>query len=356
MDTTQKWNITIYVHKPKASESEHRPDRIASHTHRIKLSEIQKHERVRTRGQQREADEGMIKVELDFKSDEERYNVNTRDFILQLAELTINQPVAVMSTHRFKGGPRKERACTCLLLNYQPQCGRSKQEDEHIQKMLARNIEKAKGKVSLAQLEGLEQEGSALNNCEDGEIICSHCEGANGVWQSFCGHCGSSLAGDAAPGPMEFYFVLDCSGSMFCSHSLRIGKAKDALICFLQSLPTGSFFNICLYAHRHEFLFTERIAIEDSDDELRAQRRPKCVGKNVIDISDSSSDSSDSYEPEKTVEVAVAVEVNATNIARAIDMVKAVGYDKCRELGGGTNIYDPLRDILSKERKDGLQR
>jgi len=273
MDTTQKWDITLYVHKPKGSESEHRPDRIASHTHRIKLSEIQKHARVRTRGQQREADEGMIKVELDFKSDEERYNVNTRDFILQLAELTINQPVAVMSTHKFKGGPRKERACTCLLLNYQPQCGRSKQEDEQIQKMLARNMEKAKGKVSLAQLEGLEQEGSALNSCEDGEIICSHCEGANGFWQSFCGHCGSGLASDTAPAPMEFYFVLDCSASMFYEGSPdysenegRIGKAKDALICFLQSLPAGSFFNVCLYARRHEFLFMERIAIESDDD------------------------------------------------------------------------------------------
>ncbi|KAL4459315.1 hypothetical protein ABPG74_017928 [Tetrahymena malaccensis] len=51
----------------------------------------------------------------------------------------------------------------------------------------------------------------------------------------------------------EFIFLLDRSGSM---EGLPITKAREALILFLQSLPSDSYFNIFSFGSKFEMLFT----------------------------------------------------------------------------------------------------
>lgn len=49
--------------------------------------------------------------------------------------------------------------------------------------------------------------------------------------------------------------MLDRSGSM--NGNDRIEKAKKALVLFLKSLPTTTYFNVCSYGTNYELLFTE---------------------------------------------------------------------------------------------------
>lgn len=52
----------------------------------------------------------------------------------------------------------------------------------------------------------------------------------------------------------EFMFIIDRSGSM---HGSRIKEAKDSLLLFLKSLPTGCYFNIIGFGSNFEALFKE---------------------------------------------------------------------------------------------------
>jgi uncharacterized protein with von Willebrand factor type A (vWA) domain len=50
----------------------------------------------------------------------------------------------------------------------------------------------------------------------------------------------------------DYVFILDCSYSM---SGLRIKKAKEALVLFLQSLPANSYFNIVAFGDSHRKIF-----------------------------------------------------------------------------------------------------
>jgi len=56
--------------------------------------------------------------------------------------------------------------------------------------------------------------------------------------------------------PGEFIFVLDRSGSMDGS---SIKKAVEALTLFLQSIPSGSYFNIISFGHKHTKLYENSV-------------------------------------------------------------------------------------------------
>lgn len=53
--------------------------------------------------------------------------------------------------------------------------------------------------------------------------------------------------------PGEYYFVLDRSGSM---HGQPMDTAKEALILFIRSIPTGSVFNVVSFGSSFEQIFT----------------------------------------------------------------------------------------------------
>jgi hypothetical protein len=54
----------------------------------------------------------------------------------------------------------------------------------------------------------------------------------------------------------EFFFVIDCSGSM---RGRRIEQARECLSLFIRSLPANSFFNIVRFGSRFEALFPEAV-------------------------------------------------------------------------------------------------
>jgi len=66
-------------------------------------------------------------------------------------------------------------------------------------------------------------------------------------------------------GVKEYIFLIDRSGSM---SGETIKLAREALILFLQSLPTGSKFNVCSYGSTFEFMFPER-SVDYSDRNMQ---------------------------------------------------------------------------------------
>ena len=63
----------------------------------------------------------------------------------------------------------------------------------------------------------------------------------------------------------EFMFIIDRSGSM---HGSRIKEAKDTLLLFLKSLPTGCYFNIIGFGSNFEALFKEG-SVQYSEESLK---------------------------------------------------------------------------------------
>ena len=60
----------------------------------------------------------------------------------------------------------------------------------------------------------------------------------------------------------EYIFLIDRSGSM---HS-TIKMAREALILFLLSLPSGSKFNVCSYGSHFEFIFPDVRSVPYNDE------------------------------------------------------------------------------------------
>lgn len=90
----------------------------------------------------------------------------------------------------------------------------------------------------------------------------------------------------------EYYFVIDCSGSMYGN---PIQVAKNTLKCILKSIPYGSYFNIVRFGSTFEGMFDN------------------------------------------------SVEYNRTNYEKAINMADFMAADL-----GGTRLYDPLVDIYNR--------
>jgi len=58
----------------------------------------------------------------------------------------------------------------------------------------------------------------------------------------------------------EFIFLLDRSGSM---SGIRIEKAKEALIFFLKSLPSDSYFNVVSFGTNFSFLSKKPLKVSN---------------------------------------------------------------------------------------------
>ena len=98
----------------------------------------------------------------------------------------------------------------------------------------------------------------------------------------------------------EFVFVVDRSGSMQGSY---IKDAAQTLLLFLKSIPEGCFFNVIGFGSSYERLFPESVLYNQSN------------------------------------------------------MEKAVEHAKCLQANlGGTELFDPLRDIFSHAPMKGLPR
>jgi uncharacterized protein with von Willebrand factor type A (vWA) domain len=98
----------------------------------------------------------------------------------------------------------------------------------------------------------------------------------------------------------DYTFLLDRSGSMDGS---RITKAKEALILFLKSLPEDSYFNVVSFGTNSSKIFDE------------------------------------------------SVRYSADKVESAIKKIKKMSADM-----GGTEIFEPLKNLLKEKIKDGYPR
>lgn len=74
----------------------------------------------------------------------------------------------------------------------------------------------------------------------------------------------------------EFFFVIDCSGSM--SEANKIGLASKAMLLFLKSLPVSCRFNIMRFGSSFASLFSNQVTEEYNDDNMRqAELLIKCM-------------------------------------------------------------------------------
>jgi hypothetical protein len=73
------------------------------------------------------------------------------------------------------------------------------------------------------------------------------------------------------PGPKEFVFVIDCSGSM---ESPRIEQARDCSALFIRSLPEDCFFNVVRFGTQHFSLFPESVPYVQAN--VSAVHRESC--------------------------------------------------------------------------------
>ena len=63
----------------------------------------------------------------------------------------------------------------------------------------------------------------------------------------------------------EYIFLIDRSYSM----TYTIKLAREALVLFLHSLPADSYFNVCSYGSRYEFMFKGSRSVPYNDENLQ---------------------------------------------------------------------------------------
>lgn len=83
--------------------------------------------------------------------------------------------------------------------------------------------------------------------------------------------------------------MIDRSGSMYFGNG-AITMAKKALKIFMHSLPEGSKFNICGFGSTHEFMFEDKCVQDYNEDTLKMalmdidtyDQRDRCLGGTEI--------------------------------------------------------------------------
>ena len=152
-----------------------------------------------------------------------------QDFCLVLQDTKQYEPLCVHADLVSETGHH------AVLLTYEPLLAQTQAQVKSVQEKLKVNLEKAKFKQTLKELQALPEEAKIPEANEDQS---EHQEDSDSFELE----------------PQEFVFVLDRSGSMYWGDKAII-MAKKALEVFLHSLPEGSFFNICSFGSTFEFLF-----------------------------------------------------------------------------------------------------